>query len=88
MEGDALVEIREDCEGTALLETVMRDGARLAPSPDLAAVREHAAKELVSLPESMRDPFARSAYPVEMSKALKVLAASIDRSAQPGDRNS
>ena len=88
MEGDALVEIREDCEGKALLETVMRDGARLAPSPDLAAVREHAAQELVSLPESMRDPCARSAYPVEISKTLKVLAASIDRSAQPGDRNS
>lgn len=79
--GDALAEIGEDCEGRALLETVMRDGERLAGSPDLAAVREHAAKELLTLPESMHDPLAGYAYPVEVSDSLKALAAKIDRSA-------
>jgi nicotinate phosphoribosyltransferase len=62
----------------------MRDGERLAGSPDLAAAREHAAKELLTLPESMHDPLAGYAYPVEISDTLKALAAKIDRSAQRG----
>ena len=82
IQGDALVAILEDCEGQALLETVMRDGERLAPSPDLPAVRQHAANQLATLPESMRDPFARSDYPVKISNSLKELAARIDRSVQ------
>jgi nicotinate phosphoribosyltransferase len=77
--GDSLVETNEDCAGRALLETVVRDGKRLAPSPDLDAVREHAAKELASLPDAMRDPFVKCDYPVEVSKTLDELAASIDR---------
>jgi len=88
IEGDALVEIRDDCEGKALLETVMRDGERLAASPDLAAVREHAANELATLPNAMHDPFASSDYPVEVSKTLEELAAKIDRSGQAGARRS
>ncbi len=77
---DALVESSEDCEGKALLETVMQDGKRLAPSPDLNAVREHAARELASLPHNMHDPFTSSDYPVAVSRTLEELAASIDRS--------
>jgi nicotinate phosphoribosyltransferase len=82
IQGDALVESGEDGEGKALLETVMQGGKRVAPSPDLDAVREHAAQELASfsLPDNMRDPFASSDYPVEVSKTLEELAASIDRS--------
>lgn len=76
---DALVESSEDCEGKALLESVMQDGKRLAPSPDLNAVREHATRELASLPDNMHDPFTSSDYPVEVSKTLEELAASIDR---------
>ncbi|MCH8335272.1 MAG: nicotinate phosphoribosyltransferase [Proteobacteria bacterium] len=82
MQGDRLAEIREDCAGQALLETVMRDGERLASSPDLTAVREHAVQELAGLPESMRDPFAASVYPVEISETLKALAAKIDRATE------
>jgi nicotinate phosphoribosyltransferase len=88
IQGDALVEIGEDCEGKALLETVMRDGERLAASPDLPAVREHAANELATLPKSMHDPFASSDYPVEISKTLEELAAEIDSSAAAGARRS
>ena len=77
---DALVESSEDCEGKALLETVMQDGKRLAPSPELNAVREHAARELASLPHNMHDPFTSSDYPVAVSRTLEELAASIDRS--------
>lgn len=80
LQSDALVESGEDCEGKALLETVMRDGKRLTRSPDLDAVRDHAARELATLPESMRDPFGESSYTVEVSKSLQELAAKIDRS--------
>lgn len=81
IQGDVLAEISEDCDGKALLEPVMCDGERLASSPPLTAVREHASKELAALPESMRDPFAGHVYPVEISETLKVLAEKIDRSA-------
>ena len=77
--GDELVEADEEREGRALLETVMRGGRRVSPSPALSTAREHAAAELASLPESMHDPFARSAYPVRVSSVLKELAARIDR---------
>ena len=86
MQSDDLVENRDDCEGKALLETVMRDGKRLAASPDLAAVREHAADELTTLPKSMHDPFTSSDYPVKVSNTLEELAAKIDRSGQTGAR--
>ena len=79
IQGDVLAEIQDDCAGQALLETVMRDGERLASSPELTAMREHAVQELATLPESMRDPFAKPVYPVEISETLKALAAKIDR---------
>ncbi|MDH3747666.1 MAG: nicotinate phosphoribosyltransferase [Gammaproteobacteria bacterium] len=85
IQGDALVEINETCEGTALLETVMRNGERLTSSPDLTSVRDHAARELASLPEAMQDPFAESIYPVKIAKSLKASAAKIDRSVQTAD---
>ena len=66
----------------------MRDGERLAASPDLTAVRAHAANQLATLPKSMHDPFASSDYPVEISKSLEELAAEIDRSGQQGDQSS
>jgi len=88
IQGDVLAEISEDFDGKALLEPVMRNGERLALSPALTAVRERALKELATLPESMRDPFSGFAYPVEISKDLKLLAARIDRSTQPVGRRS
>ncbi len=77
--GDMLAQIGNRCEGKALLVTVMEDGKRSAPSPDLDAVREHAAKELATLPDDMRDPFVKTDYEVEISKSLQDLAARIDR---------
>lgn len=88
IQADALVEISDECEGKALLETVMRDGKRLAASPDLSAVREHATNELATLPKSMHDPLASSDYPVAVSKTLEELAAKIDRATTAGDRRS
>jgi nicotinate phosphoribosyltransferase len=60
----------------------MRGGRRLAPSPDLAAVRRHAADNLARLPEPLRrlDAFD---YPVEIASALHELAAQVDRDTLP-----
>lgn len=81
MIGDTLGQLGEDIAGQALLEPVMRNGARLSPSPPLDDVREYTAGELASLPEPMRDPLAKAAYPVEISESLRMLAAEIDRTA-------
>lgn len=68
--------------GEPLLVPVMRGGRRLAPSPDLAAVRRHAADNLARLPEPLRrlDAFD---YPVEIAPALRELAAQVDRDTLP-----
>ena len=81
IQSDALVEVNEECEGQALLVTVMRDGVRMGPSPDLPAAREHAANELATLPQAMHDPCSTAVYPVEISRSIKALAARIDASA-------
>ncbi len=84
--GDTLVEGGEDCEGKALLDAVMRDGERLAPSPKLNAVRENAAQELASLPDGMHDPFSESDYAVDVSQMLQALAKNIDRDTETANR--
>lgn len=54
-----------------LLEHVMRAGRRLAPSPDLEAVRERARFELDRLPPRYRSLERSTPYPVEFSQQLK-----------------
>lgn len=78
--GDTLTTLNDDGSGTALLEPVMRDGRRLAPSPALDAVRERVAAQLDTLPEPLRrlEPAAAS-VPVTVSPALKALAEAVDR---------
>ncbi|MFA7268120.1 MAG: nicotinate phosphoribosyltransferase [Sterolibacterium sp.] len=64
-----------------LLQPVMRNGCRLAPSPPLVAVREYAMAELMRLPAALRslDPTpAHSLYPVIVSAKLHDLARSVD----------
>lgn len=80
LKGDKLAESGEDCEGKPLLDTVMRNGKRVVPSPPLDTVREYAAQQLATLPNQLRDPFVETDYPVEVSRTIQELAASIDRS--------
>jgi nicotinate phosphoribosyltransferase len=68
----------ERADGRALLECVMRDGARVGMSPGLDAVRDHAASELASLPDAMRDPFGKMHYSIEISTSLQALAEKVD----------
>lgn len=76
---DMLVAADETAAGRPLLETVMHGGRRLEASPALDAIREHASRELASLPEPLRDLQAQARFEVNVSASLKELAAEIDR---------
>ena len=75
MRGDILSLENDSQAGETLIAPVMRGGKRLAPAPTLAQIREHAARELGKLPEPLRKLEAGMEYPVEISKALRALAA-------------
>jgi nicotinate phosphoribosyltransferase len=60
-------------DATPLLECVMRDGKRLKPSPELAAVQQYARGEVSKLPESCRRLHNAVAYPVRFSGKLQEL---------------
>lgn len=62
----------------ALLQPVMHNGLRVAPSEPLAALREHAASELARLPAALRDLETAAVFPVVISSALQDLAARLD----------
>jgi len=53
-----------------LLQTVMRDGKRVAPSPSLEAVRERARAQVASLPEELRRLRNPEIYAVGLSPRL------------------
>lgn len=66
----------------ALLQAVMHEGRRLAPSPPLERLRARAADSLARLPPALRglDPRAAGAgHPVTISAALRALADRLDR---------
>lgn len=78
MAGETLTLEDDPQEGQALSRPVMRAGWRLAPSPPLAQVRQHAA-ELARLPEHLRQLQVDPPYPVAIAPALQALAAAVDR---------
>jgi len=79
MREDVLSLEHDSHAGETLIAPVMRGGKRLAPAPTLAQTREHATRELGKLPEPLRKLEAGMDYPVEISKALRVLAAEMDK---------
>ncbi len=66
-------------EGEPLIDAVMAGGRRLAPSPPLAAVREHTLSQLARLSPPMRGLDAAPPYPVAVSDALRQLAKQVDK---------
>jgi nicotinate phosphoribosyltransferase len=78
MAGDIISLESDKQPGEPLIEPVMQAGHRLAPSPTLAQIRERAAHELERLPEALRALAPATSYPVEVSDALKRLAAEVD----------
>ena len=68
----------DDQPGEPLIELVMQAGKPLEPPPTLDQVRARAARELERLPESLRKLEPDASYPVEVSDALRRLAAEVD----------
>lgn len=65
--------------GTPLIQPVMRGGKCLAPPEPLSQIRERAAREIASLPEELKGlAQASRPYEVQVSEALRRLAASVD----------
>lgn len=71
--------------GEPLLRPFMRGGRRVAPVPGLAEARRTAAESLSRLPQPLRR-LAEFSYPVEISRALRALAARVDRDAGAENR--
>jgi len=68
-----VVTLHDDVQsGEPLLSRVMERGRRL-PQPSLEESRKHCARQLAALPQAFP-------YPVEISPALRALAAEVDRS--------
>jgi nicotinate phosphoribosyltransferase len=78
MSGDVLALESSGQAGEPLLQLVMQNGKRVAPSPSLDDVRRHARRELERLPEPLRGLNAGTTYPVEVADELKTLAAEVD----------
>jgi nicotinate phosphoribosyltransferase len=78
MAGDILSLENDDQAGEPLIELVMQGGKRVAPAPLLAEIRARAARDLQRLPEPLRRLEPGASYPVEVSEALRRLAAEVD----------
>jgi nicotinate phosphoribosyltransferase len=61
-----------------LIQCVMRDGRRLAPSPSLDEIRLRAKRELERLPDSLRRLEPGATYPVKIAEDLITLAGAVD----------
>ncbi|NUB11530.1 nicotinate phosphoribosyltransferase [Azospirillum brasilense] len=81
IEADRLSTLDSDEEGRPLLVPVMRGGRRVAPLPDLPAIRAHAAAELASLPEALSHRTSGPPLLVEIAPVLERLAREADRRA-------
>jgi nicotinate phosphoribosyltransferase len=78
MSGDVLSVESDSQSGEPLLELLMRGGRRIAPSPSLADSRARAARELEQLPDPLRRLEPGAQYLVEVTDAVKRLAAEVD----------
>jgi len=76
--GDTLTLETDTAPGVPLLQSVMRAGRRLAPAPPLAAVRDHARRQLAALPDDLRRLDAAPPYAVEVAAPLWELARQVD----------
>jgi nicotinate phosphoribosyltransferase len=61
-------------DAKALLEAVMRNGARTTPQPTLEEARRHCREAAQELPPRLRGLTADPSYPIERSPALAALA--------------
>ena len=79
-DGDMVTLASNSVDGDALIAPVMRNGERLVPAESLDRIRKRSRSELDSLPDNLKTlRGSEEAYPVEISAALKDLAASVDQ---------
>jgi nicotinate phosphoribosyltransferase len=76
---DVLAPAGEEHPGTPLLAPVVRRGRLVETLPSLAAIREHAARQLAGLPAALRGLDRPAAYDVEIAATLVALAQRVDR---------
>jgi nicotinate phosphoribosyltransferase len=75
-----LVTLETDAQpGEPLIMPIMRGGKRLVPATELADIRNYATANLTRLPEPLRRLQEPCEYRVEISSALRELAAQVDR---------
>ncbi len=82
MAGDTLTLLGAEAPGEPLLQQVMAEGRRLAPSPSLAAICAHAHAQLAALPSPYTGLTPTARYPVVVAPALHQLAEEVDRRRQ------
>jgi len=75
--GDTLSLETDKYAGETLVKPAMRGGKRLLPAPTLTQIREHAKRELDSLPDALKR-LEPSDYPVTVAQPLRAMAAEID----------
>ena len=78
--GDTLSLETDKYAGETLVKPAMRGGKRLLPAPTLTQIREHAKRELDSLPDALKR-LQPSDYPVTVAQPLRAMAAEIDAKA-------
>jgi nicotinate phosphoribosyltransferase len=69
--------------GEPLIHPVLRNGRRVGDLPTLTQARAHAAASLTSLPEPLRRLDEATTVPVQISPALRGLAAQMDEARKP-----
>jgi nicotinate phosphoribosyltransferase len=79
MVGDTLSVEGDEQPGEPLIRQVMRGGKRTSPAPSLAEIRMHAARELHSLPEPLRNLRPDAPHPIHVGAALMNLTSAFDR---------
>ncbi|CAE6758164.1 MAG: nicotinate phosphoribosyltransferase [Nitrospira sp.] len=79
LDGDLITIEGETRPGLPLLHPVMQNGRRLAPSPSIEKIRDHARLALAELPDTLRRLDQAAPYDVRIAEALEQLAQQVDR---------
>lgn len=77
--GGDIITVEGDTQpGLPLLRQVMQSGRRLAPSPSIQEIRDHAGLALAGLPNTLRRLDQAALYEVRIADALEQLAQQVD----------
>lgn len=80
--GDTVALADEPIDGRPLLVPAMRAGRRVTAPEPLAAIRARLRGELDALPAALKELPIAPPYPVEISPAIRALAAQLDAGGQ------